>query len=308
MIPITGTRSLLLLSLSAVLWSVGCGHEGRAAAKVPRGARKAPVESVAERLKEIDHIGPTAAKDHAARANLGRGLHDPRRLGAGQAAYWLSKAGAEAVPILVTALADTNTRCPRGGAYALGLMGASAAPAVPALTRRLGETSDTLANMSDWALSQVGGPAARAASSRCFATCVTATPSIEPSAARQFSLYGDASAVAIPLLARMLEDPDPIAAQAAADALVRIGPRASLAVQAMLNSPNAVGTSSRAAGPQPDADFLFLIRLEARTRSPQACLPCMGCWPGAFGSPRSRRATMTRFIYCWRARSGAGTM
>ena len=58
-------------------------------------------------------------------------------------------------------------------------------------------------------------------------------------AARQFSLYGDASAVAIPLLARMLEDPDPIAAQAAADALVRIGPRASLAVQAMLNSPKA---------------------------------------------------------------------
>jgi hypothetical protein len=35
----------------------------------------------------------------------------------------------------------------------------------------------------------------------------------------------------------MLEDPDPMAAQAAADALVRIGPRASLAVQAMLTSP-----------------------------------------------------------------------
>jgi HEAT repeat protein len=56
-------------------------------------------------------------------------------------------------------------------------------------------------------------------------------------AARQFSLYGDASAVAIPLLARSLEDPDPMVAQAAADALVRIGPRASLAVQAMLTSP-----------------------------------------------------------------------
>src|SRR4029453_18290566 len=107
--PITGPRSLLLLSLSAILWAVGCRHGGRDAAKEPRGARKAPVESVEERLKEIDHIGPTAAKDRAARANLGRSLYDPRGPVRDQAAHWLSKAGAEAVPILITALEDTNT-------------------------------------------------------------------------------------------------------------------------------------------------------------------------------------------------------
>lgn len=236
MIPITRTRFLLLLALSAVLWSVGCGHEGRAAAKVPRGSRKVPVESVAERLKEIDHIGPTAAKDHAALANLGRGLHDPRGLVRDQAGYWLSKAGAEAVPILVTALEDTNTQTAVAAAYALGLMGVPAAPAVPALTRRLGETIDTLANMSDWALNQVG-PRGKGGFIPLLRDLRYGNAFDRAGAARQFSLYGDASAVAIPLLARMLEDPDPIAAQAAADALVRIGPRASLAVQAMLNSP-----------------------------------------------------------------------
>jgi HEAT repeat protein len=235
-IPITGPRSLLLLALSAVLWSVGCGPDGRAAAKAPRGARKAPVESVAERLKEIDHIGPTAAKDRAARANLGRSLYDPRKPVRDQAGYWLSKAGAEAVPILVTALEDTSTEISAAAAYALGLMGEAAAPAVPALTRRLGGDIDTLANMSDWALSQVG-PRGKGGFIPFLRDLRYGNAFDRAGAARQFSLYGDASAVAIPLLARMLEDPDPIAAQAAADALVRIGPRASLAVQAMLNSP-----------------------------------------------------------------------
>ena len=126
-IPITGPRSLMvLLSLSAVLWSVGCRHDARAAAKEPRGARKAPVESEAERLKEIDQIGPTAVHDRAARANLRRALHDPSDSVRRQAASWLSKSGYEAIPILVTTLSDTNTNARLEAAYALGLMGASA--------------------------------------------------------------------------------------------------------------------------------------------------------------------------------------
>jgi HEAT repeat protein len=226
----------LLLSLSAILWSVGCRHGGRDAAKEPRGARKAPVESVEERLKEIDHIGPTAAKDRAARANLGRSLYDPRGPVRDQAAHWLSKAGAEAVPILITALEDTNTEIRVTAAYALGRMGEVAAPAVPNLTRLLGGNIDTLANMSDWALSQVG-PRGKGGFIPLLRNLRYGNAYDRAGAARQFSLYGDASAVAIPLLARTLEDPNPIAAQAAADALVRIGPRASLAVQAMLSSP-----------------------------------------------------------------------
>ena len=207
-------------------------------AKEPRGARKAPVESVAERLKEIDHIGPTAAKDRATRANLGRGLHDPRGPVRDQAAYWLSKAGAEAVPVLITALEDTNTAISVTAAYALGLMGETAAPAVPDLTRLLGGNSDTLANMSNWALNQVG-PRGKGGFIPLLRDLRYGDPYDRAAAARQFSLYGDASAVAIPLLAQTLEDPDPIAAQAAADALVRIGPRAALAVQAILTSPKA---------------------------------------------------------------------
>jgi HEAT repeat protein len=234
--PITGPRSLLLLSLSAILWSVGCRHGGRDAAKEPRGARKAPVESVEARLKEIDHIGPTAAKDRAARANLGRSLYDPRGPVRDQAAHWLSKAGADAVPILITALEDTNTEIRVTAAYALGRMGEVAAPAVPNLTRLLGGNIDTLANMSDWALSQVG-PRGKGGFIPLLRNLRYGNAYDRAGAARQFSLYGDASAVAIPLLARTLEDPNPIAAQAAADALVRIGPRASLAVQAMLSSP-----------------------------------------------------------------------
>jgi HEAT repeat protein len=235
-ILITGPRSILLLALSAVLWSVACQHDGRVAEKDPRGARKAPVESEAERLKEIDRIGPTAAKDRAARANLGRGLHDPRRLVRDQAAHWLSKAGAEAVPILITALEDKNTQISVTAAYALGRMGEAAAPAVPDLTRLLGGNMDTLANMSSWALSQVG-PRGEGGFIPLLRGLRYGNAYERAAAARQLSLYGDASAVAIPLLARTLEDPDPIAAQAAADALVRIGPRASLAVQAMLTSP-----------------------------------------------------------------------
>jgi hypothetical protein len=234
--PITRPRFLLLLSLSAVSWSAGCRHGGRAVAKEPRGARKAPVESVAARVKEIDHIGPTAAKDRAALANLGRGLHDPRKPVRDQAAFWLSKAGAEAVPLLVSALEDTNTDISVTAAYALGLIGEAAAPAVPALTRQLGGNSDTLASMSDWALSQVG-PRGKGGFIPLLRDLRYGNSFDRAGAARQLSLYGDASAVAIPRLARMLEDPDPMAAQAAADALVRIGPRASLAVQAMLTSP-----------------------------------------------------------------------
>lgn len=227
---------LLLVALSAAPWSVGCRHDVRAAAKQPREARKAPVESEAERLKEIDKIGPMAAKDRAARANLGRALRDPRRPVRDQAAHWLSKAGAEAIPVLITALEDTSTETAVTAAYALGLMGTAAAEAVPALTRQLGGSIDTLANMSDWALNQVG-PRGKGGFIPMLRDLRYGDAFDRAGAARQFSLYGDASAVAIPLLARSLEDPDPMVAQAAADALVRIGPRASLAVQAMLTSP-----------------------------------------------------------------------
>ena len=147
---------LFLILLSASAWSGGCRREVPIAAKAARAQRKAPAEPELQRLKEIERIGPTAAKDRAARVNLGRALHDPRRPVRDQAAHWLSKAGAEAVPILVTALESPDTQVAVTAAYALGLMGETAAPAVPALTQQLGGPIDTLANMSDWALSQVG--------------------------------------------------------------------------------------------------------------------------------------------------------
>src|SRR5262245_20465853 len=225
-----------LLILSATAWSVGCRREAPLATKERRAQPAAPAETERERLKEIDKIGPTAAKDRAARANLVRGLHDPRRAVREEASLWLSKAGPEAVPLLITALEDTNTQTALVAAYALGLMGEVAVPAVPALTRRFGGSVDTLANMSSWALSHLG-PRAKGGFIPLLADLRYGNPYERAAAARQFSLFGDASAVAIPLLARSLEDPDPIVAQAAADALVRIGPRASLAVQAMLNSP-----------------------------------------------------------------------
>jgi HEAT repeat protein len=229
---------MVLLSLSAVLWSVGCRHDARAAAKEPRGARQAPVESEAERLKEIDQIGPTAVQDRAARANLGRALRDPRDSVRRQAASWLSKSGYEAIPILVTTLSDTNTNARVEAAYALGLMGASAGSAVPALSRALGGNSDTVANVANWALSQIGGARGKGGLIPLIRNLRYGNAFDQAEAARQLSLYGDASADAIPLLARSLEDPDPLVAQAAGEALVHIGPRASLAVQSMLISPN----------------------------------------------------------------------
>ncbi|HSE68072.1 MAG TPA: HEAT repeat domain-containing protein [Gemmatimonadales bacterium] len=236
MIPITAPRSLLLLLLSAVLWSVGCRHDERAGAKEPRGARNAPVESEAARLKEIDRIGPTAVKDRAARANLGRALRDSRSAVRRQAAYWLSKSGYEAIPILVTSLSDTNTYARVEAAYALGLMGEAAASAAPALSRQLGGNIDTVANMANWALSQIG-PRGKGGLIPLIRNLRYGNAFDRAEAARKLSLYGEASADAIPLLARSLEDPDPLVAQAAAQALVRIGPRASLAVEAMLTSP-----------------------------------------------------------------------
>jgi len=254
-IPLTGPRSLLLLlSLSAVLWSVGCRPDGRAAAKEPREARNAPVESEAERLKEIDQIGPTATKDRAARANLGRALRDPRRAVRSQAASWLSKSGYEAIPILVTALSDTNTNARVEAAYALGLMGTAAASAAPALSRELGGNIDTVANVANWALSQMG-PRGKGGLIPLIRNLRYGNAFDRAEAARHLSLYGEASADAIPLLARSLEDPDPLVAQAAAEALVRIGPRASLAVQAMLTSP------------KPQARLLAVLVL-SRMRSP----------------------------------------
>jgi HEAT repeat protein len=235
-IPITGPRSLLLLSLSAVLWSVGCQHDGRAAVKEPRGARNAPVESDAERLKEIDSIGPTAAKERTARVYLGRALRDPGRAVRRQAASWLSKSGEEAIPILVAALSDTNTNARVEAAYALGLMGTGAASAAPALIRELGGNIDTVAIMANWTLSQIG-PRGKGGLIPLIRDLRYGNAYDRAEAARRLSLYGEASADAIPLLARSLEDPDPLVAQAAAEALVRIGPRASLAVQAMLTSP-----------------------------------------------------------------------
>ena len=228
---------LILLVLSATMWSAGCRHQRPAAAsKEARAEQKSAAEPENQRLKELDQLGPKAAKDPAARADLVRALSDPRRKVRDQAAYWLSKAGAEAIPVLVKALEDSNTQRALMAAYALGLMGEVAAPAVPALTRQVGGSIDTLANLSTWALSQVG-PRGKGGFVPLLTDLRYGDAYDRAAAARQLSLFGDASAVAIPLLARSLEDPDPMVAQAAADALVRIGPRASLAVQAMLNSP-----------------------------------------------------------------------
>jgi HEAT repeat protein len=227
---------LILVAVLALTWSAACRQDVPAAEKKPREARVSTAGTEIEKLREIDHIGPTATTDRTARVQLGRALGDPRRAVREEAGYWLSKSGPEAVPILVGALSDTDTRTKVAASYALGLMGETAAPAVPALTRELGGDIDTLANMADWALSQVG-PRGKGGFIPLIRDLRYGNAYDRAGAARQLSLYGEASADAIPLLARSLADPDPIVAQAAADALVRIGPRASLAVQAMLTSP-----------------------------------------------------------------------
>ena len=227
---------LILVALPALSWSAGCRQDVPAAAKEPREVRVSAVGTEIEKLREIDRIGPTATTEQAARVQLGRALRDPRLAVREQAGHWLSKSGPEAIPILVAALSDTDTHASVAAAYALGLMGEAAAPAVPALTRELGGNIDTLANMADWALSQVG-PRGKSGFVPLIRDLRYGNAYDRADAARQLSLYGEASADAIPLLARSLEDSDPLVAQAAADALVRIGPRASLAVQAMLTSP-----------------------------------------------------------------------
>jgi HEAT repeat protein len=228
---------LFVLLLCATAGSVGCRREVSAvASKKARAEQMSAAEPEAKRLKEIDHLGPAAAKDPKARASLARALSDPRLQVRDQAAYWLSKAGAEAIPVLVRALEDTSTQTALMAAYALGLMGQVAVPAVPALTEQLAGTVDTVAQIANWALFQVG-PRGSSGFIPLLRNLRFGNVYERAAAARQFSLYGDASAIAIPLLARSLEDPSPVVAQEAADALVRIGPRASLAVQAVLTSP-----------------------------------------------------------------------
>lgn len=237
---LTAKTILTLIALAALSGLSGCRPEPRrpGSARDPEESRVqialAPNESQA--LKAIDSIGPAATTDRAARTYLIRALRDTRPAVVDRASYWLAKAGEAAVPALISALSETGLNTRVKATYTLGVIGPPAANALPALTTQLGGENDSVANMSDWAISQIqprgGGfvPLLRA---------LRYGDKFERAgAARQLSIFGEASADAIPLLARGLQDPDPQVGQASGEALVGIGPRASAAVQGVLSSPN----------------------------------------------------------------------
>lgn len=190
----------------------------------------------AQELKELERLGPTAATERAARVYLIRALRDPRPAVADRAANILGKAGSAVVPGLVAALADTALGARVMATYALGLAGREAKEALPVLTRQLGGESDSLANISDWAISQIEPRGSGFVP--LLRTLRYGNPFDQAGAARQLSLFGEASTDAIPLLVRGLGGSDPLVGQAAGEALVSIGPRASLAVEAVLSSDN----------------------------------------------------------------------
>jgi len=219
---------------------LGCGLDRRPDPSGDPGPPPATVQAGGdprERLAELDRIGPTAATDGSALAQLAAAIRDPRPEVVNGAAQWLSKAGQAAVPSLLAALSTPSVQTRTAACYALGVLGRDAQDAVPALLRQLAGESDSVANMADWALSQVE-PSGAITLLRELRALRYGTGLERADAASRLALLGGGSASAVALLMRSLGDADRVVAESAGNALVRIGARARPALQAALLSRN----------------------------------------------------------------------
>ncbi len=203
--------------------------------------RGGPFDSRMDALVELARPGPRVDERIAA---LAEALRDSSQKLGLRAAWALGQMGAPAVPPLTRALTDRRAAVRMRALYALGAVGQPAAPAAPAVRFALTDPDQSVRDMASWTIGQLGPPTPQTGgpalgSSEDLAAGLAADASSDRAAAlRRFFPYGADSRKAMPLLIRALGDTDPRVSQAAADALLRLGPPSSGPLAAALSDSN----------------------------------------------------------------------
>jgi HEAT repeat protein len=139
-----------------------------------------------------------------------RAAKDLGRLG------WLAR---DALPALVTALADDDPRVREAAAHAVGLMGPDA---LPALSRMLAHSDKYVRRHAVWALGKLG-PLARPALAELCTALRDADPRTASGAAQALGNLGADGADAVPPLAEAMRGTNIVLCRLAAKALSQIG-------------------------------------------------------------------------------------
>jgi HEAT repeat protein len=215
---------LLLLLAFGVL---GC-EPVPAPVRGPSVGALSPEEPVA--LGQIDSLGRVASTDLAARRQLVEALSYPSREVRMSAAYHLAQLGGEGLSTLTTALGE-GPLVQYVAAYGLGEAGASARGALPKLVAVLGGPDDSAAGMASWAIGKIAGK--RPGSVAVLLEKLRWGNSLDRAEALSaIGALGTGAFECVPLLIRMLANPNHSVARSAGNVLIQIGPLVRPAVEA----------------------------------------------------------------------------